>query len=235
MNRGTIISLAWPETKVIREGKWYDNFTRAFGFIEGEHYKAGHAACVLIEHNSGHVHYFDFGRYHTPFHFGRVRSAYTDPELKIDTICKMGEKGELQNIDQLLLELVNNPSTHGDGTLYASAYHFIDFDKTFNEAVNMQQQGVIAYGPLKPKGTNCSRFVATLALTGGTDWKTSILLHFPYTISPTPRSNTRIINNSGKIYKVLPGRITYYKKGIGTLFGMFSNNESKLSPKPIAV
>jgi len=235
VNKGTIISLAWPETKVIREGKWYDNFTRAFGFLDGEHYKAGHAACVLIEHKSGDTHYFDFGRYHTPFHFGRVRSAYTDPELKLLTKCKMGENEELQNMGQLLMELINNHSTHGDGTLYASEYHFIDFDKTINEAVKMQQQGVIAYGPLKPGGTNCSRFVATIALKGGVDWLTSILLRFPYTISPSPRSNTRIINNTGDIYRVIPESITTYKKGVGTLFDLFSRNDLKTSQKPLSV
>ena len=235
MNKGTIISLAWPETKVIREGKWYDRVTKGLGILKGEHYIAGHAACVLIEHCSGDVHYFDFGRYHTPFHFGRVRSAYTDPELKLHTKCKMGDREELQNIDQLLFELINNPSTHGDGALYASEYRFIDFDKTLNEAITMQNKGAIAYGPLKPGGTNCSRFVAGLALTGGTDWQTSLLLRIPYTISPSPRSNTRIINNTGKIYKVLPHSITYYKTGVSTLFGLFSRNETKLSPKPLSI
>jgi hypothetical protein len=227
--------LAWPETRIIREGKWYDNFTRAFGFLDGDHYKAGHAACVLIEHKSGDAHYFDFGRYHTPFHFGRVRNAFTDPELKLVSKCKMGGHGDLQNIDQLLSELVNNSSTHGDGTLYASEYHFIDFDKTINEAITMQQQGVIAYGPLTPGGTNCSRFVASMALKGGVDWRTSVLLRFPYTISPSPRSNTRIINNSGKIYKVNPENITVYKTGFNSLFGLFSNKESKLIPNPISI
>jgi hypothetical protein len=235
VNKGTIISLAWPETRVIREGKWYDNFTRALGFIDGEHYIAGHAACVLVEHKSGDVHYFDFGRYHTPFHFGRVRSAFTDPELKLITKCKMGDNSNLQNIDQLLFELINNPSTHGDGTLYASEYHFIDFEKTLKKAESMQQQGVIAYGPIKPGGTNCSRFVARLTLDGGADLITSVLLRFPYTVSPTPRSNTRIINNTGKIYKVLPQSITCFKTGFNTLFGLFSNSESKLSSKPISI
>jgi len=235
VNKGTIISLAWPETRVVKEGKWYDRLTRFLGFIDGEHYIAGHAACVLIEHRSGNVHYFDFGRYHTPLFQGRVRSEFTDPELKLTTKCNMGDKGELLNIAQLLIELSGKKATHGDGTLYASEYHFIDFDKTISKAKQLQQQGAIDYGPIKAGGTNCSRFVATMALTGGVNLKTSVLLRFPYTFSPTPRSNTRIINSTRKIYKVLGNDIETYNTGIASLFGLFSKEESKLSPKPIAI
>lgn len=235
MINGSIISLAWPETKVIREGKWYDLITKYLGVLKGEYYTAGHAALVLLDHKSGDVHYFDFGRYHTPLYTGRVRSEFTDPELKINTKCKLQEDHSLHNLDQLLFELRLNPATHGDGTLYASEYQFIDFEKALEKANNLQAKGIINYGPLKIGGTNCSRFVASVALAGETNLKTSILLRFPYTISPSPRSNTRIINNTRLIYKVTTDQITCYKQGIGTLIGLFSDNGFKLLLKPITI
>ena len=81
-NSATIIVLAWPDTKVVHEGKWYDIPMRWIGAIKDGHYKAGHAAFLLINNKSGDIQYFDFGRYHTPLKFGRVRSKILIQTLK---------------------------------------------------------------------------------------------------------------------------------------------------------
>ncbi len=62
----TIIALAWPDTKVIHEGKWYDTPMKWLGILKDGYYSAGHAAFLLVNHNNNDVHYFDFGRYQTP-------------------------------------------------------------------------------------------------------------------------------------------------------------------------
>ena len=45
-------------------------------------YRVGHSAIILINNELESINYFDFGRYHTPNGFGRVRDEVTDPDLK---------------------------------------------------------------------------------------------------------------------------------------------------------
>ena len=45
---------------------------------KGNYYKVGHSAIVLINPNQLKCHYFDFGRYHAPKNYGRVRDEITD-------------------------------------------------------------------------------------------------------------------------------------------------------------
>ncbi len=59
------MSLAWPETKVAMEGKWYDEPMKWIGVIKNGKYNAGHAAFLLINHTNSEIYYFDYGRYHT--------------------------------------------------------------------------------------------------------------------------------------------------------------------------
>ena len=48
-NNATILALAWPDTKVTHEGKWYDYPMKWVGAIDKEgYYNAGHAALILI-------------------------------------------------------------------------------------------------------------------------------------------------------------------------------------------
>ena len=112
--QGTIIALAWPDTKVVKEGKWYDHPMRWFGFLKDNHYNAGHAALLLVNHNTGRVEYFDFGRYHTPYQYGRVRDRVTDPDVAIQLTANV-QDGEIMNIEELLSDRFNNKACHGDG------------------------------------------------------------------------------------------------------------------------
>jgi len=201
MTTGSIIALAWPETKVIKEGKWYDTPMRWLGFLKNNYYKAGHAALVLVNHNTLEFKYYDFGRYHTPCKHGRVRSYDTDPELKLETKADI-HNNQIQNIQELLIELQLKSACHGDGVLWASSYTNIDLEKAYLKANNMQDLGIIPYGPLKFKGTNCSRFVSQVAKYSTHNWLTKLVLIFPYTISASPKFNIRVINNSNIIYKL---------------------------------
>ena len=191
---GTLIALAWPDTKVIAEGKWYDIPLGFLGFIKQGYYTAGHAALLLINHNTNEVLYYDFGRYHTPYQKGRVRSIETDPELKVETKA-IFHHNKLINIEHILQEISNNKSCHGDGKLMASELRNIDFEKAINLANSMQDKGAICYGPIKRGGTNCSRFVSTIAKKSTNHLIRRILLHIPYTFSPTPKSNIRLANS----------------------------------------
>lgn len=185
---GFAIVIAWPETMCKQAGAWYDGLMNMLGISENNYYRAGHSAIVLVNSQTGYCHYFDFGRYHAPFGHGRVRDEETDHDLKIHTKATISNQGVVSNLNEILSELLNNPSCHGTGTMHAS-YCPVNFEKAFSTAKQMQEKSPWKYGPFIWNGTNCSRFVRTIALAGKPDWKTAIKIGFPSTISPTPKYN----------------------------------------------
>ena len=186
-HNGFAIAIAWPETLCKQAGAWYDGMMSFLKISQNNYYKVGHAAIVLIPQNGEECHYFDFGRYHSPFGHGRVRDAETDHDLAIKTTPKI-EGNSLINFEEILTELLNNPACHGTGKIYAS-YCTINFDKTYQKAKKMQELSPFKYGPFLPKGTNCSRFVRTVVLAGNPSFKHLLKLKTPYSFSPTPKTN----------------------------------------------
>tara|TARA_R110002050_G_scaffold300786_1_gene472675 strand:- start:14492 stop:15208 length:717 start_codon:yes stop_codon:yes gene_type:complete len=221
---GSLIALAWPQTQVVKEGKWYDTVTEFLGFIKNGKYTVGHAALILINHENGTATYYDFGRYHTPFQTGRVRGAITDPDLKMHTKAII-TNGEVSNLDEVLLEIAQNPSNHGDGIMYASMLNQIDFQKAQNEALRLQNMGIIAYSPLNNGSTNCSRFVAQVANSTSISIWQKIALKIPYTFAPSPRSNIRILGTEKCYYTVDEGIVNKYAKSFYSLFEMFQDKK----------
>lgn len=203
---GTIVPLAWPETGAIVEGKWYDDIMRWVGVIKNDMWPVGHAAMLLINHANGEVHYMDFGRYHTPFQKGRVRDKYTDPDVTVYTKAIIKDN-EVTNLTEIFTELSTTVATHGVGFIRASVKVIDSFEKAFNKAKDMQNEGAIFYGPLKRGGTNCSRFVAQVGAASGVGLKRKILLNVPYTGSPSPTSNVLIINDFGYYYEFRDGEL----------------------------
>lgn len=203
----TIIALAWPETKVTHEGKWYDHPMKWIGAIDKEgYYNAGHAAFMLVNHTNGDVHYFDFGRYHTPLKHGRVRDKETDPDVEVPFKAII-ENGEIKNVEELLLERYNNKACHGTGRLTASIVHHIDFDKAYKKAKEMQAREAIKYGPFEPNGTTCSRLVVQVVIASTNNWLTKFLIRVPYTVSATPRSNNKVLNDCPFYYEVIDNKV----------------------------
>ncbi|MDP2388079.1 MAG: hypothetical protein Q8M29_17015 [Bacteroidota bacterium] len=194
MYSGIAIALAWPETLCKQAGAWYDSPLKWLGINKSNYYKVGHAAVVLIEKSTGACHYFDFGRYHSPYQHGRVRSSFTDHDLEMKTRAAFNEQGGLMNYNEILWELHNNESCHGNGNLHAS-YCEVDFNKTFRKTNQMQLSSPIPYGPFLPHGTNCSRFVNTIIVSGSPKWYYKLILAYPKTLSPTPIGNVKALSN----------------------------------------
>ena len=193
---GFAIALAWPETLCKQAGAWYDNLMDLVGINSKGYYKVGHAAIVLVDGKSGKCHYFDFGRYHAPHGHGRVRSAITDHDLKISTGARFShEIGSIENLLDILNELQNNPSTHGAGTIYASAIR-INSSNALQFALELNKRDYIPYGPFIKNGTNCSRFVNSVLQIGVSDIKSNILLKLPWMLTPTPMWNLQAINGN---------------------------------------
>lgn len=204
----SIITLAWPTTRVRRIGVWYDQVTRWLGFIKRDYYKAGHAAAVLVDHCSGSLTYFDFGRYHTPEKTGRLRSVNTDPELNIPLKAQIGETGDIENIAQILSLISAHPATHGDGVMFAAISGGIDKAKALDFTSALQGRGLVHYGPFDLRGTNCSRFVRDFVKSTTTHTKLKLKLTFPWMITPSTKWNILNTNVEGVYYEINDSVVT---------------------------
>jgi hypothetical protein len=185
MQKSLAITLAWPETRCKQTGAWYDKPADILGISKNNYYKVGHSAIVLIHPDSKNCHYFDFGRYHAPMGYGRVRDEITDHDLKIYTKAEISKDLKLKNYQEIIDEIQINPSCHGDGQLYAGLVE-IDFYKAYSCAKAYQNQGIIEYGPFVIQGTNCSRFVRSLLFNSVSSKLLKVKLTLPWTLSPTP-------------------------------------------------
>ena len=205
MRDGIALVLAWPQTWCKQAGAWYDPLMHRLRISKNHYYRAGHSAIVLIPAGGGECHYFDFGRYHAPFGYGRVRDRATDHELQICTqpvFCPGGQ--ELLNTHEILAELARNPACHGEGPLYASTTP-IYFDRAIDLARAWQRRSPIRYGPFILQGTNCSRFVRRVLLAGRPQRLPRYLLRFPLSLTPTPNGN---VLSSGKIMRYASGDLS---------------------------
>ncbi len=189
MQSDFIIVLAWPEGDVCAAGAWYDFF-----FAKNGKYRVGHSALILINNKTETAHYFDFGRYHTPNGYGRVRDEETDLDLKLPKV-KISNNNILQ-LKKLLKTVQKMKSTHGKGKLYASVITNIDFNKAYSYAKKIQEKGMLKYGPFVLNGTNCSRFTASVIRKSNPSFIKKTRLRIPFCISPSPKRNVSICNNN---------------------------------------
>lgn len=206
---GFAIALAWPATYCKEPGSWYDPVTRWLGINRNNYYMAGHAALVLIDREELKCHYFDFGRYHAPFQHGRVRGAITDHDLKMHTDPRISADGRrIENLDEILTELQHNAACHGEGPLQAS-YTRIDFARSFDKVLSMQETGPIPYGPFVPGGSNCSRFVHTAIMAGKPAWSDIFRLKYFMPFTPTPLSNVHALKHK-KVAPVMREGVPFF-------------------------
>ena len=216
MRKDFIIVLAWPEGLVLASGAWYDKY-----FATNGKYRVGHSALALVDSATSKVQYLDFGRYHTPDGFGRIRDAETDPDAGIKQKAKInGEK--INNLEEILVEISNNKSYHGEGALYSSVISGVNFSTAFNYAKKWQEKGAIPYGPFVRNGTNCSRFVATISRKAEPSFLKKLRLRFPFCITPSPKRNVSIGNSE---YFIVEG-IECKKINKSKLRGYFSGIEN---------
>jgi hypothetical protein len=188
MQNDFIITVAWPEGMVSGPGSWYDKIVS----INGK-YRVGHSAVVLINSETKKGYYFDFGRYHAPEGYGRVRDIETDPDLAV--IDANIQNGELVNLEAILLHISEIKATHGEGKMYASLIANVSFDNSFSAAKRIQKKGLLPYGPFIRKGTNCSRFVASVIKSAGLSVIKKLRFKYPFCISPSPKRNVGISNH----------------------------------------
>jgi hypothetical protein len=194
IHTGFAIALAWPQTLCKQPGSWYDLPSHWLGISKNRFYTVGHAAVVLVDSKTKQCHYHDFGRYHAPFKYGRARSASTDHDLALHTRAELSADGlRITNLNNILAELQQNSSCHGDGRLYA-AYCAINFEKASQRANVFQLASPLPYGPFVWKGTNCSRFVNSVILAGRPARKIIFKLKYFVPFTPTPMNNVEALS-----------------------------------------
>jgi len=198
---GYAIVIAWPTTLCKQVNSWYDPMMNAIGIAKNHFYKVGHAAVVLVDSETSAAHYFDFGRYHAPYGFGRARCADTDPELALKSKPVINLKtNTLVNYSQILIELQSSDVFHGFGNLH-SAYTSIDFKNAYDKAMSLVNESPIKYGPFQKGGSNCSRFVCDILNAGRLNWWQKIKLNFFIPLTPTTLTNVRAFGNKRVLEK----------------------------------
>jgi len=223
LKTGAFVALSWPDTKIKNASSWYDGLMKVMGICKDGYYHVGHAALLLIDYRNGDVRYFDFGRYHTPFGYGRVRDEQSDPELSINTKAIV-ENRTIINIKDILLELQDNKSTHGDGKLVSSVTDDIDYDLAVASAKSIQGREAVPYGPFQFTGSNCSRFVATVYKSGFTSYFKKRRISNWYLYFHTPTSNIIFTHTKENVFIIERGEFR-----IETSMMDIYNNISKVS------
>ncbi|MBN4070282.1 hypothetical protein JYT76_01240 [Olleya sp. AH-315-F22] len=214
-NIGFIIALAYPDTIVKISDEKLAPYLRFIGIGTKNYVRAGHAALVLINKETGILEYHDFGRYICPQGYGRVRGKDTDNEL--DFLLKAEiENGEIKNIDKLLKFFATNPKLiHGDGKLVASVCDEIDYVKSRNYITMMQQRHFIRYGVFIKDASNCSRFVTTTLIASVTDASIKKKLIKSTRFTPSTVGNVVIADTGNYIYEVSEvGEITEFTSSV---------------------
>lgn len=195
------IPIAWPDQTARGDELWFKVLKRV-GIVKNLNFRIGHAAILLIEHRTGQVLYYDFGRYICPRGYGRARSAAFDPRLYIQTQAKFSEQQALLNLEEILAELQQmEEATHGGGRMLCSLSEHISFKKAMAFAEALVNKGPVPYGAIAPGNNSCSRYVAQILIAGmeTKDKRISKIL-FPESLKASPTSNVVNGAKNGEFY-----------------------------------
>ena len=195
------IPIAWPDQTARGDEAWMSFFKR-IGIVKNLNFKVGHAAIVLIERSTGHMRYYDFGRYLSPRGYGRARSVDFDPRLMLTTLARWDNNGELANLEDLLLELYSlEEATHGAGRLLGTISKDLSYKMAAAYADELVKMGVVKYGALAAKNNSCSRFVAQVLCKGmrASDARIKKIL-YPECLKASPTSNVVNAADNGQVF-----------------------------------
>tara|TARA_R110000772_G_scaffold53043_7_gene121469 strand:+ start:1487 stop:2500 length:1014 start_codon:yes stop_codon:yes gene_type:complete len=208
---GKIIVLAHPDTFVKVTEEWICKFLPLVGLGTREYIKAGHAALVLIENETGDAFYYDFGRYVTPVGYGRVRGANTDVELEVPFKATFTGNNSLENLEEFLLWLDANPQmTHGEGRLLASVCDLVDYEVAKKHILNLQYRGSVLYGAFSKTESNCSRFVTDTLLAATKEKGIRKALKFNKLFTPSTVGNVEKAATKAVVFQVEEGVISEF-------------------------
>ncbi|CAH8281654.1 hypothetical protein EV196_104144 [Mariniflexile fucanivorans] len=202
VNTGIILTLAYPETIVMVSKEWFSPFLRFLGVGKKNYLRAGHAALVLINKNTGILEYHDFGRYITPEPNGRVRGFDTDNELHIPLVAEI-KNDKIVNLNAILQFLATHPKlTHGDGKMVASVCNAINYHKARTHITGMQEKHFIRYAAFIKDACNCARFVTDALIASVTDQTIKKNLENSKWFTPSTVGNVLLANTEAHTFEV---------------------------------
>ncbi len=210
---GIILTLAYPDTIVMVSDEWFSPFLRFIGVGKKNYLRAGHAALVLINKETGVLEYHDFGRYITPEPTGRVRGSDTDNELHFPIKAEI-ENDSIKNIDAILEFLATHPKlTHGEGKLVASVCNAVDYAKARKHIKKMQNKHFIRYAAFVKEACNCARFVTDTLIASVTDLKMKKNLEKSKWFTPSTVGNVLLSNTEDHPFEVSESGVISEFKG----------------------
>lgn len=178
-------------------------FFKKIGIVKNLNFKVGHTGIVIINHHSGEMLFYDFGRYITPRGFGRARSKFSDPLLEIKTQAKINDN-KIQNLDEIVIHFEElKPFMYGEGKLYFSIVEGINFEKAKQYGDDCVIQGTYPYGAVARNNNNCSRFITRMLLKSAQRFHFWHSLNLPETIKSSPVSNLVNASNQRMIYSYI--------------------------------
>ena len=201
-NTGIILTLAYPETIVMVSKEWFSPFLRFLGIGKKNYLRAGHAALVLINKETGILEYHDFGRYITPQPTGRVRGSDTDNELHFPIMAQI-ENDKIINLNAILQFLATHPKlTHGDGKMITSVCYAINYNQARAHITKMQEKHFIRYAAFIKDACNCARFVTDALIASLTDISIKKKLEVSKWFTPSTVGNVLLANTETHVFEV---------------------------------
>ena len=243
-NTGIILALAYPDTIVRISDEKFVPYLKYINIGTKDFVRAGHAALVLIEKKTGHLEYFDFGRYTSPLGYGRVRGELMDNELTFPFHAEI-VGNNIKNLNAILVFLATHPKfTHGEGKLVASVCDKINYEEAKSYIMNLQSQDFVRYGAFIKKATNCSRFVTDTLISSVIDDKIKKRLIKSKRFTPSTVGNVVLSDTNNYVFEVSDkGIISQFESTpkaenrrcfLDKLNGFKPNLEGNLKPKPVS-
>ncbi len=199
INKDFAIILYWPDATIRGDEAWM-MFFKKIGIVKNLNFKVGHTGIVLVDHVTGKMLFYDFGRYITPRGYGRARSVESDPLLKIN-IHATFENHEISNLEEILnyFETLKEPM-YGEDDVYFSVVQDINFSLAKTYADKWVKIGTYPYGAVARNNNNCSRFITRVLMESSDTFNFLHKINFPETLKASPMSNLVNTSPDGMIY-----------------------------------
>lgn len=182
------IILTWPDATIRGDEKWM-MFFKKIGVVKNLNFKVGHTGVVLVNHQTGDMFFYDFGRYITPRGYGRARSKDSDPRLDL-TLKAQIQDGGIQNLEEIVTYFEElKAAMYGEGRLFFSVAKEIDFDIAKAYGDQCVEEGTYPYGAVAKNNNNCSRFITRMLMKASPKYHFWHGINLPETIKASPISN----------------------------------------------
>lgn len=180
-NRDMAIVVNFPEKPIklpYYKGFW-SFWARSFDFNKDNYARVGHTGVILVDGRSGHLEYYDFGRYDDrndlmgprPEFYGTVRSSRHVPELTLKLQANI-ENGWITNIDTILVHLGSKKLFKDYGLIEAAPVYHLNLDKMIRKAKVIEDVDYHLYGA--PNRLYCTSFVRKVIRAGGGSFAFSV-------------------------------------------------------------